>query len=176
MGMERQTLMSAPQLAATALKASPVGALDGISVAELGTILEIEVGDHVVRFSGNRYPLLWSPDKKTLLVQEGAKRGKKSTRDGGGRAGAAFERWSGRGATYERGDTFPTVRGARWWSVGAVRRIDYTSDKWGRRRVEYTHETGPGVRLYRYGGATKPPWVWAIKGGRMTVTARGIVH
>lgn len=158
------------------LKTSPVGSLDGIAVAELGTVLEVEAGGVVVRWTANRYPLLWSPAKKVLLVQEGAKRGRKGAVESDGQAVAAFESFAGRGATYERADTFPTVPGAKWRAVGPVSRIDYTSDKWGRRRVEYTHESGRGVRLYRYGAATKPPWVWAIKGGRMAVTARGIVH
>ena len=68
---------STPSLPGHALQASPVGSLDGLAVAELGTVLEIETDGHVVRFPANRYPLLWSPEKKTLLVQEGAKRGKK---------------------------------------------------------------------------------------------------
>lgn len=167
---------AAQTLPSRVLKASPVGSLDGLEVAELGTILEVEAAGFVVRWTPRRYPLLWSPQKKLLLVQEGAKRGKKADPRPGGAALAAFEAFADRGASYERADTFPTVRGARWRVIGAVFRIDYTSDKWGRQSVEYTHTSGRGVRLYRYGAPRKPPWVWAIRGGRMTVTARGIVH
>ena len=167
---------TAPQLPSHVLKASPVGSLDGIAVAELGTVLEIETDGHVVRFPANRYPLLWSPERKVLLVQEGAKRGRKSPLESEGPAVTAFERWADRDAAYERDDTFPTVRGAKWRAIGKVQRIDYMSDKYGRQAVGYTHESGSGVRLYRYGAATKSPWVWAVKGGRMNVTARGIVH
>ncbi len=168
--------MNATALPLRVLRTSPVGSLDGIAVAQLGTVLEVEAAGYVVRWTPNRYPLLWSPDKRALLVQEGAKRGKQTTPEQHSKALASFEAFAGRGATYERADTFPTVRGAKWRAIGPVSRIDYTSDKWGRRRVEYTHDSGKGVRLYRYGAASKPPWVWAITGGRMAVTARGIVH
>ena len=60
----------------------------------------------------------------------------------------------------------------RWLSMGAVCRIDYASDKKGR-RVQYTHKHGRGVKMYRIGSDRRA--IWIIKGGGLTVTARGIV-
>lgn len=116
------------------------------------------------------------PPEKSATHTRGCQAREKKTLAHDDQAVAVFERFTGRGATYERADIFPTVSNARWRTIGKVYRIDYTSDKGRRQRVEYTHESGAGVRLYRYGAVTKPPWVWAIKGGRMTVTERGIVH
>ena len=57
--------------------------------------------------------------------------------------------------------------------MGAATRIDYSSDKWGN-RDEYTHGVTTGATLYRFGGP-KPPWIWVLRGGGLTITTRGII-
>lgn len=149
----------------------PVMSLDSIEAAELGFALELELHEHIVKFPKGKHPLLWWPESKSLLIYDGIRRGRKGRDVAHGEATRAFEMWAGRDAKHERTDTMP-VRG-KWRAYGAVLRIDYASDKWTR-KDEYTHTFGPGVRLYRYGGAKVPPWLWVLKGGEMTVTERGI--
>lgn len=163
----------APTLPSRVMKRSPVGEIDDMDAAELGSMLELEVNGHEIVWHRGEAALVWSPDKRTLFILEGGRRRKAKQLETGSRAARAFERWAGRGAKRE-GAVDIDPRG-RWRSFGSVRRIDYTSDKRGRRGVDYTHSTGRGVRLYRLGSATQPPWVWAIKGGRLSVTTRGIV-
>lgn len=155
----------------TSITRSPVGSLASIEAAELGFALEVEIDGHVVKFPKGKHPLLWWPEKKALLIYDGIRRGRKGRDVEHGEATRAFERWADRDAKHERTDTLPD-RGL-WRGYGAAVRIDYASDKW-KRKDEYTHAFGPGVRLYRYGGVKVPPWLWVLKGGKMTVTDRGI--
>jgi hypothetical protein len=60
----------------------------------------------------------------------------------------------------------------KWVSLGAICRLDYASDKKGR-RASYTHDHGRGVKLYRLGTDSRALWV--IKGGSLAVTGRGIM-
>ncbi len=160
------------ELPSRTLKRSPIGQWDGIDTAELGSILELEVDGYRLEWRRGEGVLVWAPDKKALLILEGGRRGRPTQLEDGSKARRVFERWAGRDAKREA-DIDIDPRGS-WRSFGTVRRIDYHSDKYGRRR-EYTHRTGRGVRLYRLGAAGKPPWLWAIKGGRLNVTARGII-
>jgi len=160
----------ATRLPSTALARSPVGELDDLEATQLGHAVELEVERdgvaYVLRWRGAL--LLWVPARRALLVVEQPKttgRGA-ATR---GRAARTFEKWSDREATTRRTIDLPT-RGT-WRSHGHVRRIDYRSDKRGGTPHEYTHDTGAGVRLYSLGTG-----LWAIRGGRLTVTARGIVN
>ena len=153
------------------IKRAPAGKLDGATLAELGDALEVEIDGYRITWPKGQATLAWSPDRKALVILQGGRRGKPQP-PASGRESRAFERWSDRDARREA--TIDIRPRGSWRSIGSVRRIDYHSDKWGARR-EYTHKTGSGVRLYRYGAATKPPWIWVIKGGRLTVTARGIV-
>jgi hypothetical protein len=162
----------APVLPSKTLKRSPIGQWDDINTAELGSALEVEVDGYQLSWRRGEGVLVWSPEKKTLLILEGGRRARARQLEDGSKAARAFERWAGRGAKRESAiDIDP--RGS-WRSFGSVQRIDYYSDKWGR-RAGYTHRTGRGVRLYRLGAAGKPPWLWALKGGRLNVTTRGIV-
>ncbi len=157
-----------------ALGKAPV-ALDDAELAELGHALEVELPRQVVKF-GRGAVLAWSQKKKALVILEGGKRKRTMiTRIPKGAAARSFERWADRAA--KKASTVEVAVRGMWRSVGRVRRIDYRSDKWGRTEKEYTHKTGPNVRLY-VRGALRPgaPRVWVIKGGRLTVTARGIVN
>jgi hypothetical protein len=144
-------------------------------VVELGSALELELsGGVVVRWRKHTAPLLWSPKKQALFVLERTKKGRNRPipPDTPSDVRRSFESWAHRGATRKRTDSVTSI-GASWRSCGQVVRLDYASDKWGVKR-EYTHDTGPRVRLYSY-GTTSRPSCWAIHGGRLTVTTRGIV-
>ncbi len=157
------------------LKRSPVGSLDHMIVVELGSALELELERGVViRWRKHSAPLLWSAPKKALFVFERTKKGRHQPMppDTPADVRRSFQAWAKRGATRKRTDSV-TSTGASWRACGRVVRLDYASDKWGVKR-EYTHDTGPQVRLYSY-GTTSRPSMWAIHGGRLTVTARGIV-
>jgi hypothetical protein len=161
-------------LAARPIARSPVGALDDAETVLLGAALELEVGDVVLRW-GRGATLLWWPKRKALLILEGIRRGKKRPLARGGRAPRDYERWSQATARNEATAEIPD-RGT-WVAIdGPVKRLDYASKKWGGTRHEYTHTTGRAVRLYRYGPKTRPPWCWVVRGGRLTVTERGIVN
>lgn len=157
----------------TTLKRAPAN-LDGDDLAELGAALEVETDAALLTWGQGKASLLWTPESRALVIIEGGKRTRTGTPKPG-RARATFERWAGRGATHaESLDVSP--RGP-WKRVGTVRRIDYHSDKKGQRRgVGYTHKTGRNVRLYLKGSLSSLPRVWVIKGGRLTVTARGIIN
>lgn len=170
---------STKSIPSTALKRAPVN-LDGDDLAELGSVLEVETDGATLVWARGRATLAWSPKAKALVIIEGAKRTKapKVHWAGGGdpqvaAARRSFERFADRDAN--KAATLEVSPRGPWRSVGPVKRIDYHSDKWGRRR-EYTHKSGPGVRLYLKGSWSKTPRLWVMKGGRMTVTPRGIVN
>lgn len=154
------------------IKRSPVGDLDDATLAELGDALEIEINGYQIMWPKGQATLAWSPAHRALVILQGGRRGKPQPVGVSSRPSRAFERWADRDAKREA--TIEIKPRGAWRSLGTVKRIDYQSSKWGG-SAEYTHKTGSGVRLYRFGAATKPPWVWVIKGGRLTVTARGIV-
>lgn len=165
----------ATPLPCRALKRSPVGSIDDMIVVELGSALEIELAAGVVvRWRKHTAPLVWSRSKKALFVLEQKSKGRNSPipPDTPDDVRRTFESWARRGATRARTDSVNS-KGASWHACGHVTRIDYASDKWGVKR-EYTHDTSRGVRLYYY-GTTSRPACWALHGGRLTVTARGIV-
>lgn len=156
------------------LRRSPVGCVEDLDAALLGCVLEVEADGYIIRWPKGSAPLAWSPSKKALVVLEQATKGPKHSGDEVPAAvRRSYEDFNDRNATFERTYDIPT-RSQAWVSCGHVQRVDYYSTKWGAKR-EYTHKTGPRVRLYRYGAKTKAPWLWVITGGRMTVTARGIV-
>ena len=162
---------SISKLPARTLRQAPIG-LEGAELAELGSVLELETDTATIRWPRGRAVLGWSPRHKALVVLEGAKR-KRNASEPRGRARAAFERWARRGAKH--GDELELAPRGSWRRLGALRRIDYHSDKWGR-KAEYTHPTGRGVTLYMRGSWDAPPRVWVIKGGRLTVSERGIIN
>lgn len=156
------------------LKRSPVGVLTEMETAVLGDILEVELHDGtVIEWVRPRPKLLWSPDKSALLMYEGIKSSvRRPIEDAPRRVISIYERWSDWEANDAR--TLTTDAKGPWRTVGDVHRIDYYSTKWDRPQ-SYTHKSGPRVRMYRY-GQKNGPFIWAIRGGRMTVTERGIVY
>ena len=156
------------------LKSPPVD-LEGVHGAELGHVLELELGGHVIRFPSRKVPMVWIPEKKCLVLIEGAKRGRPRKAATSDKARKAFEAWADREADSERDLEFSSPRGARWYALGPCKRIDYRSDKWGR-TDEYTHTHGKGVRLYRYGSKSPKNSVYVLKGGRLRVSERGILN
>ena len=155
--------------------------------ADLGSVLELEVGDSVVKFR-KKPRLFWFPEKKALafIVTDGKPRwlnpksSKKTLNDIEARFNTtavqrAYSKFMGRESNSAYTIRFPKRKG-EWFNAGAVRRLDYKSDKFGKSQ-EYTHGHGSGVRLY----TNKPksgrgPELWVIKGGRLTVTERGIIN
>jgi hypothetical protein len=179
------------------LKRAPVG-MDGAIGAEIGKLIELQLPGLVWKPRGvsKRPRLIWFPEQKALgffTWEAGEKTGempewlrvRPSTREFDyldesrdvGPAVRAFEAFMDRGAkqtarTYD----FPFRSTRAWYSVDKVRRIDYWSDKFRAER-EYTHESGPGVRLYVYGSPRRfGPAFWLVHGGKMNVTARGIIN
>ncbi len=162
---------STQRLPTTSLKTAPAR-LDNADLAELGSVLELETEHATIAWPRDKAILAWSPKAKALVIVEGGKRTTSNTAKRG-RARGAFERFADRDAT-KTSTVDVNPRGA-WKRVGNIRRIDYHSNKWNR-RAEYTHKSGPGVRLYMKGSWDNPPRLWVLKGGRMTVTPRGIVN
>lgn len=155
------------------LKRPPIGSIDGKACAELGALLEIQTETLLFKFSGHRVAMCWFPEIKALVGIEGAAKGRKASPQRGGKAADAYERFNDRGVRAERTDTIKFSPKAQWTTFGRAKRVDYFSDKWGRKQ-EYTHDLGKSVKLYRYGG-TAPPYLWVLKGRSLRVTARGLV-
>lgn len=142
--------------------------------ADLGRVLEIVVelpnGEHErTRWKRNHPRMLWSPQQKALVWVHNAKlqnRRKGATRSDG--AARTFERWSKKAATTTNTLKIPAVK---LKLKGRAVHIIYKSDKWNARgkMVSYIHDFGQSVRLYHSGK------VWSARGGKLTVTERGIV-
>lgn len=153
--------------------------LDGAVGIELGRMLELEVGGNVVRAGRDRHSLLWFPVWSALIFFENAKKGSNTAKNlerleaskSTTRATNAFEKWAQREA--EKSYDLTLSAGKRkWYGHGAVKRVDYWSDKWGDDE-EYTHDFGRGVKLYIL-EASRNAAMWVIRGGRLRVTKRGI--
>lgn len=142
------------------------------AVAQLGQVLELIVenpdgGQELHRWKANRPTLLWSPRQKCLLWVYG--RRPAARRKGASRAdGAAktFERWAQRKATATSSITVPAKP---LHAMGRAVQIVYRSDKWGQ-IATYEHDFSAGARVYGAGP------VFAVRGGALTVTERGIVY
>lgn len=167
----------------TKLTKNPAGSskLDGSLGIELGTMLELEVGGQVVRMGRVRPALLWFPAWKSLVFFEGVKRGSRTEANlrrledemSTAKSTNTFERWAQRSASKASDITFPAGK-RQWYAGGKANRLDYRSDKWGK-TDEYTHDFGAGVRLYVLQKGRSAA-MWVIRGGKMTVTQRGIVR
>ena len=154
---------------------------------EIGRVLEIEVASHVIRLR-KKPNLLWFPDKKALAFFVTDKlpnwlKPKPSTQAlerieairQSVKAKKAFREFMGREASSAYTLRVPR-RKVDWYNAGSIARLDYSSDKFGAKK-EYTHGHGAGVRIYtQWPKSGRAPSLWVIKGGRLTVTARGIVN
>lgn len=154
------------------LKRGPISIEHQIATDLLGSVLEVETSDSRIRWRKGSNRFYWDPDQKCLMWYEGGRKGRSGAIDDPGTAGRSFKAWTGKNPQYERTDTIPDVRTPVWVSYGRIVRLDYASSKWG--KDEYTHNHGKKVRLYRWGGKTKAPWIWVVKGGNLRITNRGI--
>ena len=160
--------------------------VDGQLGAEIGRVLELALDGSEVRFSGPKPKLLWLPHIDALCWFVGAKTPAATTLRwnelrspdnnwGFDQASVdAFNKFMGRGPKPRAWTYGLTGKSSAWYSIGAATRIDYSSDKYGRRTREYTHTLGRSVRLYVCGPKRAGPSFWMLRGGRLRLTARGI--
>lgn len=143
--------------------------------ADLGRVLEVCVelpnGEHALTSWKRNFPrLLWSPSTRSLVWVHGrapTARRKGATRSDG--AARVFGAWAQREATSTSTLKIPACK---LKLQGRAVYIVYKSDKWGPKggkTKNYQHDFGPSVKTYHCGS------VWAVRGGRLTVTERGIV-
>lgn len=154
---------------------------EGRVAIHLGTLLEFELSKGAV-VRGGRSRLLYFPDVKALAFFEKAKESRPSRRTwdelsettAGRAAMRKFHAWADRESKQASEVKF-SAKKDRWYKGGSLARLDYKSDKRGE-TAEYTHDFGRGVHIYLLTGTgPRAPAMWVIKGGRMTVTERGIV-
>lgn len=158
--------------------------IDGRFAAELGTMLDLEIGEHIVRFLRPKPRLLYFPALHALcwIASKTRKTAAKTTKAAFDEVSAAqrgkasqklFSTWADRESKKARVETYPKRDNEKWWTwIAPALRLDYRSDKWGK-SDEYTHQFGKGVRVYVL--PTSKAMLWLVRGGRLTVTARGIV-
>lgn len=146
-------------------------------LAELGHALELVVdlpnGSRArYDWESRRLPrLLWSPRAQALIIAAGSRKRGVAPIDCA-RAAATRGRWTGTSPEGAYRLELPELPG-RWLVVGDARRTDYRSDKWGR-AVDYTHDHGPGVRVWQRGDIRGGAGLLALRGGRLRITPHGI--
>lgn len=139
--------------------------------AVLGHVLEVEIGGAIFVWKKGDCELLWCPAAKSLVWFDSDEIPLDPDQNQNINAAVkAFERFKDRDPNRLRRAEYPV--GGQWRSYGRAERVDYHSDKWGQ-RASYTHDLGPSVVLYRQGPANGP-WCFVLRGGRLTVTRRGI--
>lgn len=148
------------------------------NLTDLGTVLEF-----VIELDGRRRVWRWSrslprlvaPDDRTLLIVLGGRRLGGAV--GSAEAAELRARWTGRPPTGAYRLELPDVGRARWREVGRAVRTDYRSNKWtrGRATVDYTHDHGRGVRVWARGNLEAGAGLLCARGGKLRITARGIV-
>ncbi len=170
-----------PTLSGRKLQRSPVALANLQNATELGHVLELETGCHVIRWDERKKPaLLYNPKSKTLFWFYGPriKETRRQKTNQVGPAARTYGKWTGnrRGAEFEREAEIPDSVFEKVERIGNATMIAYRSDKFARRGnpSDYEHKFGKNVSLYKFGGS-RPPWVFVVRGGRMTVTPRGIV-
>lgn len=153
------------------LQRAPVR-LHGIDAGAFGDALELEVAGLVVRWRRGM-DFLWDEDQRAILILQGSANSRRRKVEATGADADAYRKFMGRRAKHERTDRI-RVEQAQWRKApGYAARFDYWSDKFRAKLREYTHPFDSNVSVYLLGGA-RPPWVWALRGGRLRVTARGI--
>jgi hypothetical protein len=152
------------------IKSRPIPADPG-ALSILGHVLEVEIGGAILTWKKGDCELLWSPQAKALLWFDAEEQPIEVDDDAKiSAATRVFERFKDREANRYRRARYPVS--GQWRSYGRAVRVDYHSDKWGQ-RASYTHELGSGVILYRQ-GPVHGPWLFALRGGRLRITKRGI--
>lgn len=171
----------APSLNGRKLQRSPVALANLQNATELGHVLEVGTGDKLIRWDERKKPaLLYNPKSKTLFWFYGP-RIKETPRQKTNQVGPAartYGKWTAnrRGAEFEREAEIPDSVFRNVERLGNATMLAYRSDKFASRGnpSDYEHKFGKNVSLYKFGGS-RPPWVFVVRGGRMTVTPRGIV-
>lgn len=163
----------------------PVGMHNQVG-AELGNIMELQLGEHVLKYKGSvrdKPRLIWFPEVEVLGWWTRVKSGRSSEANVFDLdamhdirpALSVFKRFNGReesgGYTFDM--PFRSTRD--WYSIGQAVEVQYWSDKFGKTNVDYLHRFRAGTRLYVY-GSPRPggPAFWILKGGGLKVTAAGI--
>jgi len=158
------------------------------SVALLGTVLELLVrekdGTEVLHSwrDATGPGLLWSPSNKALMFfphleakETLARRGVELPK-GTQEAAKLFTQWAARPSTRF---TQVDIEAYPLRKLGEAVHIIYRSDKWNGRdgqTVDYIHHFSKSGTVKVSAAAGDPPKAFYIKGGRMTVNARGIVY
>lgn len=123
--------------------------------------------------NGEEWMFMWSPSLKAVWacsLQHGTKLPNVS-REGG--AAKLFERFTARAASQTQELEVPAPKLKK---LGPAKHIVYRSDKWNPGRdIDYIHDFGRDVDLWA-GPSERDPQIFMVKGGRLTVTERGIVY
>lgn len=163
----------------TKRKANPSGApaLSKVpdEIAELGRVVDIyverpdgQIEQHAWR--GRNPLLLWDAKQKAILFVYRLKHGRPRKVHADGTAAHVYEKWSGFEADTERDVSIPVVRLKK---IGRALSIGYRSDKFEGKLKTYDHPHGAKVSVY-YAKGPRGEKVYAIRGGSLRVTSRGI--
>jgi hypothetical protein len=121
----------------------------------------------------DEWMFLWSPSLKAVWVcsLKHGSRLQNVSRDGG--AAKLFERFASRDARQTQEIEIPAPK---MQLLGSAKHIVYRSDKWNPGKdIDYIHDYGRDVEMW-VGPNTRSPEIFMMKGGRLTVTERGIVY
>jgi len=165
----------------TACLRAPVRIYDNEEGFQIGKLLRVDVDqpDEIRAFEwqqSDNVPAVWLVEVDGLCWLENAsKGGKKKLRpnDESGLAAELFHEWHDR-KPIQRYKLSASGSIGQWYRVGAVKRIDYASDKWTGKHEEYTHEVSRGTSLY-LAELSHGQRLWLCK-GRLKVTPRGLVN
>ncbi len=150
---------------------------------EYGKILDLEFDDRVVKFNPPP-PFFWIPKFKAIGFFVGGKVRPSSVNYEKLAASRnlenierKFQKLLGRRpqGTVRKYVVPMKIAGRSWYSIGSMQRVGYWSDKFNE-TTTYDHKHGKGVRLYMYGSPNARATFWIIRGGRLSLTSRGIVH
>lgn len=156
-----------------ASKRNPWGTLTDLEAR----VLELEVANKdgtvtVHTWTRDRPRLYWSPTRRALVFVDpppAATSSKARPRAPPGKAAAAFARWHSRRPSATATLRVPAVRLAQ---LGPAVRIVYTSTRYRDGRPRH-HDFGPAVRVRS--GRSGRACVYAVAGGTLTATGRGLV-
>lgn len=122
---------------------------------------------------GEEWMFMWSPSLKAVWAcsfQHGVKCPNISRRGG---AAKLFERFTARPAAQTQEIEVPAPKLKK---LGKAKHIVYRSDKWNPGKdIDYIHDFGRDVEIW-VGPSENDPEIFMVKGGRLTVTERGIVY
>jgi len=160
-----------------ATRADVVETLDGTTLATHdGITFALEHEPAIVLTWRTLPALLWTPRGSALVWGPGSALEAPVLEEGEpqGEAAQTWRRWTRGRAPSLVGDVDVDLVDTRWRAIGPAGRLDYRSSKFNSRghEVLYRHEHGRGVELFhcRIHGAD----LWALQGGRLRITSRGV--